>query len=255
MTGQVHIRFYKELNDFLPPGRREREFAQAFKLPGSVKDLIESLGVPHTEIDLILVNKNSVDFSYLIHNDDRISVYPAFATPDITPLLHLQPVLPDDPGFVLDTHLGRLAAHLRMLGFDTLYRNDYDDPTLVDISTNEQRMLLTCDRQLLMRSRLTLGYFVRNRQPKKQLIEILQRFGLFGRLRPFSRCMHCNGDIHQIDKKDVASTLMPRTSAYYEEFWQCERCRKVYWKGSHYRRMLQLLNQLDPNVAVEGQLN
>jgi uncharacterized protein with PIN domain len=247
MPEQIHIRFYEELNDFLPPERQKTSFPVDFKQPGSVKDLIESLGVPHTEIDLILVNGHSVDFDYRINNDDRISVYPMFEALDISPLIKLRPSPLRNTRFVLDTHLGRLAAYLRMLGFDSLYRNDYDDPTLADISVREQRILLTCDKGLLMRKQITRGYYVRERQPGQQLLEVINRFDLFNALRPFSRCMHCNGIIHPVDKVDIEQHLMPRTKAQYHEFWQCQDCQKIYWKGSHYRRMRQLINELISN--------
>lgn len=246
MSGRVHIRFYEELNDFLPPERRKLEFEHAYNQAGSVKDLIESLGVPHTEVDLVLVNGQSVGFDNLVQDGDRISVYPVFEALDISPVTHLRPTPLRDPRFVLDTHLGRLAAYLRMLGFNTLYRNDYDDPTLAAISVDEHRILLTRDRKLLMRKQITHGYYVRERQPQKQLLEVIKRFDLFGQMQPFTRCMHCNGNIQPVDKKEILDTLQPRTREYYDEFWRCTDCGKVYWKGSHYRRMSKLVK----NVTV-----
>lgn len=244
MSGQIHIRFYEELNDFLPPQQRKVEFVHPFQQAGSIKDLIESLGIPHTEVDLILVNGVSVDFDYLVQNNDCISVYPVFEALDISPLTHLRPQPLRITRFVLDTHLGRLAAYMRMLGFDTLYRNDYDDPELVEISVNEHRILLTCDKQLLMRKQLHHGYYVRQRQPQKQLLEILQRFDLFHQQQPFTRCMHCNGEIGQVEKIAIENHLMPRTREYYDEFWQCQACGKIYWQGSHFRRMQKMIAAL-----------
>lgn len=250
MSGNVTVRFYEELNDFLPPGQRKTAFVCRYKQKGSVKDLIESLGVPHTEIDLILVNGNSVDFNYLVGEGDRISVYPRFESLDISPVIRLRPAPLRVTRFVLDSHLGRLAAYLRMLGFDTLYRNDYDDPTLVRLSVDEQRILLTSDRGLLMRKQVTRGYYVRERQPKKQLLEVLSRFDLFKAQQPFTRCMHCNGEIEPASKDAIASHLMPKTRTLYHEFWQCKDCQKVYWKGSHYRRMQQLIASLNGATPV-----
>lgn len=245
MSGTVSIRFYEELNDFLPPERRKVLFSHRFKQPGSVKDLVESLGVPHTEIDLILVNGESVDFSYMITDGDHISVYPVFETLDISPVTRLHPKPLRVTRFVLDGHLGRLAAYLRMLGFDTLYRNDYDDAELARISAEEHRILLTRDVQLLMRKTITHGYFVRSRLPGKQLLEVLSRFDLARTQNPFTRCMHCNGDIKRVDKHLVLSHLMPQTRAHYNEFWQCQSCGKIYWKGSHYQRMLSLISGIN----------
>lgn len=250
MAAQITLRFYEELNDFLPPDRRKLAFAHPLNNGGSVKDLIESLGVPHTEVDLILVNGASVDFGYRVQDGDRISVYPVFEALDISPLVHLRPAPLRVTRFVLDTHLGRLAAYLRLLGFDTLYRNDYDDPTLARISVDEHRILLTRDRRLLMHKQITHGYYVRARQPHAQLLEILTRFDLFGARRPFTRCLHCNGLVHPVAKAQIDHRLLPRTRAYYEEFWQCDDCGKVYWKGSHYQRMQQMIVALEAGKTL-----
>lgn len=252
MACQISICFYEELNDFLPPERRKTAFAHTLRNAGSVKDLIESLGVPHTEVDLILVNGASVDFHYRVQDGDRISVYPVFESLDITPLTHLRPAPLRVVRFVLDTHLGRLAAYLRMLGFDTLYRNDYDDPALARISAEEHRILLTCDRRLFMHTQITHGYCVRARRPQAQLQEIVARFDLFGARRPFTRCMHCNGLIQPIDKDAVAERLPPRTRAYYHEFLHCPACGRIYWKGSHYLRMQQLIDTLESECAARN---
>ena len=241
MSGSVQIRFYEELNDFLPPEQRKVSFEHSFKPPGSIKDLIEALGVPHTEIDLILVNGHSVDFNYPVQDGDRISVYPVFESLDITPPTRLRPAPLRITRFVLDTHPGRLAAYLRLFGFDTLYRNDYDDPTLADISATEHRILLTRDKRLLMRRQITHGHYVRATQPRKQLLEVLTRFDLHKTQRPFTRCMHCNGEIRPVAKDEIETRLLPRTKTWYKEFWQCSQCNKIYWKGSHYQRLQQLI--------------
>ncbi|MBE9560755.1 MAG: Mut7-C ubiquitin/RNAse domain-containing protein [Proteobacteria bacterium] len=248
MKQQINIRFYEELNDFLPQEQRKIDFNHALKKSRSIKDLIESIGVPHAEVDLIIVNGESVDFDYPVQDGDRISVYPVFESLDISPLKHCQPAPLRTTCFVLDVHLGRLAAYLRMLGFDTLYRNDYDDPTLADISADEHRILLTCDRRLLMRKQITHGYFVRSRQPQKQILEILTRFDLYNNQKPFTRCMHCNGKTHAVNKQDIETRLLPKTIKYYDEFYQCEDCGKIYWQGSHFLKMQKMIDNI--NVAA-----
>lgn len=245
MSGEINIRFYDELNDFLPVEQRGIDLSHRLKQPRSVKDLIEAIGVPHTEIDLIIVNGESVNFDYPVKEHDRISLYPAFRSLDISPLKRCQPEQLIPARFVLDVHLGRLAAYMRMLGFDTLYRNDYDDPTLADISADEQRILLTCDRLLLMRNQVTRGYFVRSRQPKQQLLEVITRFDLFDSQKPFTRCMHCNGITQPVDKQAIESHLLPETKKYYDEFFRCESCNKIYWKGSHYLKMQKLISRVN----------
>jgi uncharacterized protein with PIN domain len=200
--------------------------------------MIESLGVPHTEVELILVNGEPVDFSHIVRDGDQVSVYPMFETFDATPVLRLRPAPLREPRFVLDQHLGKLAAHLRLLGFDTLYRNDYDDATLARVSSTEHRILLTRDRGLLKRSAVTHGYFVRQTDPQQQVVEVLQRFDLRRLIAPFCRCIRCNGLLRATSKEQVATYLPPHTQEYYDEFHICEQCGQVYWKGSHYQHLL-----------------
>jgi len=243
----AHFRFYAELNDFLPPSRRQRLCERHFILSPAVKDMIESMGVPHTEIDLILANGFSVDFDYRVQDGDYISVYPMFESVDISPLLRLRPHPLRTARFILDIHLGRLAAYLRMAGFDTLYRNDYADGELARASAAGQRILLTRDRGLLKRSQVTRGYWVRATEPRQQLAEVLRRFDLFRQAAPFTRCLHCNGVLKAARKEDIADRLPPDTRQRYDEFAICPDCSRIYWKGSHYERMNQLINQILAN--------
>lgn len=238
------FRFYAELNDLLPPGRRHTPFEHTFSGNPAVKDTIESLGVPHTEIDLILVNGVSVDFTYRLNDRDEISVYPVFESIDITPALRLRPKPLREPRFVLDTHLGRLARYLRMVGFDADYRNDFDDETLARISSSQGRILLTRDRGLLKRSEVTRGYCVRETNPRAQLKEVLRRFDLFGSLSPFCRCMRCNDLLSPVRKEAILDRLLPKTLQSYEDFRQCRGCGQVYWRGSHFERMQRFIEGL-----------
>jgi uncharacterized protein len=241
---QAHFRFYAELNDFLPPGRRRVEFAHTFQGRVSIKDMIETLGAPHTEVDLILVNGASVDFAYLVQDGDHISVYPVFESFDITPLLRLRPRPLREPKFVLDTHLGRLAAYLRLLGFDTLYRNDYGDDELARLSADEHRILLTKDRGLLKRRRVTHGYCVRDADPKAQTREVVAHFDLFRSVKPFSRCLRCNGLLERVEKGAITHRLLPRTREGHDEFHRCPTCDQLYWRGSHYARLQHFVAEI-----------
>jgi hypothetical protein len=246
MTQQAQFRFYAELNDFLPAKKRQQLIPYFFEVSGSVKDVIESLGVPHTEVDLILANGESVDFSYLVRDGDRISVYPVFEGIDISPILRVRPEPLRETRFVLDVHLGQLAVYLRMLGFDTRYRNDYEDEELARISSQERRILLTRDRGLLKRSIVTHGYCLRTTQPRQQLLDVLRRFDLFGSLAPFTRCLHCNSLLEPVDKAAIIDRLPPKTSLYYDEFRRCQGCDRIYWRGSHFKRMQQFLKTVVP---------
>ena len=235
------FRFYAELNDFLPAARRFTEFSHNFLDIATVKDFIESFGVPHTEVDLILVNSAPVDFSYRVQDGDRVSVYPMFEAFDIAGVSRVRPQPLRNPRFILDTHLGRLAAFLRMLGLDCLYRNCYVDEQLASISRDEQRILLTRDVGLLKRGAVTHGYFVRETNPRRQLQEIVCRFDLARLARPFSRCLRCNTLLQEVEKAQVLALLPPRTAEAHDEFRRCPTCSRVYWKGAHYRRMMGLV--------------
>jgi uncharacterized protein with PIN domain len=238
------MRFYAELNDFLSEERRNRTITYTFVVSGSVKDAIEALGVPHTEIDLILANGQSVDFSYRVRDGDQISIYPVFESIDISPLERLRPIPLREMCFVLDTHLGKLATYLRMFGFDAAYRTDYMDEELARISQDDRRILLTRDRGLLKRNAIIRGYFLRAMSPREQLIEVLRRFDLFGSISPFERCMQCNTRLSVVPKEAVANRLLPETRQHYEEFHICRSCERIYWKGSHYQRMQKFIEEI-----------
>jgi uncharacterized protein len=241
---QICIRFYAQLNDFLPPERKIHTVTSRFIVSGSIKDTIEAIGVPHTEVDFILVNGEPVDFGYRAKDGDRVSVFPGFRSIDIRPLAHLQPMTTGEKRFVADGHLGRLAAYLRMLGFDTLYRSDYRDEEVARISSSENRILLTRDCGLLKRNEVRHGYYLRGTEPAQQLVEVLREFDLIPTIVPFRRCMHCNGLLHATQKESVLHRLLPETAKHFEEFYACADCKKVYWKGSHYRRMKSFIESV-----------
>jgi uncharacterized protein with PIN domain/molybdopterin converting factor small subunit len=241
---QASLRFYAELNDFLPSERRMRHFSCSFHVGPSVRDLIESVGVPHTEVDLILANGESVDFDYRVADGDRVSVFPVFESFDIAPLARVRPQPLRDPRFVADVHLGRLAAYLRMLGFDTLYRNDYGDDELARVASGQERILLTRDRGLLKRGEVTRGYYVREIRPRPQLAEVLARFDLARAAAPFTRCLACNAPLVAAEKGAVAERVPPAVCERYDEFLECPECRRVFWKGTHHQRMNLLVERL-----------
>lgn len=237
---QVQLRFYEELNDFLPPELRKTAFTCDLTRRTSVKDLIESFGVPHTEVEVILANERSVDFSYIVQAGDRISVYPMFESLDISPLIRLRDKPLRNPRFVIDANLGQLARYLRLLGFDVLYRNDFTDRDVARIASQERRIVLTRDRALLQHKIITHGYFVRADKPREQVREILSRLDLYRVVRPFTRCLRCNGELEDVDKEAVLHQLESKTKKYYHRFRRCKTCGQAYWKGSHFNRMEKL---------------
>lgn len=237
MVVRITCRFYGALNDFLPAKQRHDVIALQLAEHAAVKHPIESLGIPHPEVDAILVNRQPVDFSYRLQDGDCVEVYP----PEVTHLLRrhipLRPPTPSPVRFVADTHLGQLAAYLRILGFDTLYQNDYNDAQLAKITAGEERVLLTRDRGLLKRKIVVHGYCVREVDPRAQVVSVMRRYQLGACVQPWRRCTHCNGLLRVVDKADIIERLEPKTRRYYNDFQQCERCGQIYWRGSHFERM------------------
>ena len=238
------FRFYAELNDHLAPERQYQSLEKRFFVPASAKDMIESFGVPHTEVELILVNGASADFSRLIQDGDRVAVYPVFESIDVRPELRVRTEPLRDLKFVLDVHLGKLAAYLRMLGFDAAYRNCSTDTELVRASCDEQRILLTRDRGLLMHSAVMRGYWLRQTDSRRQAAEIVRRFDLGAAIRPFTRCLACNSILRTTDRSAVLPRIPPRAAELHDRFLECPGCRRVYWRGSHVRRMERWIEQL-----------
>ena len=245
----VRFRFYAELNDFLPAEIRGKELTRKFSVSGSVKDFLESFGVPHTEVDLVLANGNPVDFSYPVRDGDRVSVYPVFESLDISSVSRVRPAPLRALRFLLDVHVGRLAAYLRMAGFDALYGNQTSDAELASIVAHEGRVLLTRDRYLLMRTAVDRGYWVRSTEPKQQLLEVVRRFDLAGSMRPFTRCMDCNTMLEEASRESVWERLPPRIRDK-GVFRMCPNCQRVYWEGSHHERMSRLLRWVKANVPA-----
>jgi uncharacterized protein with PIN domain len=249
---RAYFRFYAELNDLLPQARRGVTFPHEFHGRPSVKDVIESLGVPHTEIDLILADGESVDFSWIVRDGSRVSVYPVFESIDITPLARVRPAPLGDPRFVLDGHLGRLTRYLRMLGFDVRWRRDAADAELARVAAAEHRVLLTRDSGLLKRRIVSHGYRVRQVDPRAQLAEVVHRLDLLRSIAPFRRCLRCNDLLETARKEDVAADLPPRVLDRHDAFRRCPSCQRVYWAGSHHRRMERFISDLVAERARSG---
>jgi uncharacterized protein with PIN domain len=238
------FRFYEELNDFLPEERRKCQFAVEVDRARSVKDAIESAGVPHTEVDLILVDGRSVDFAHLLRGGERVAVYPMFESLDVSPVQRLRPMALRDPRFVADGHLGKLARHLRMAGFDTLYGNDWDDDEIVRLSALQKRTILTRDKGMLRRGDVDRGYFVRAIESEAQLAEVLERLQLESLVAPFTRCRECNTPLEDVSRDAVLERLPEKVRGLYDRFKRCPGCERIYWEGTHFERMRHLLDRL-----------
>ena len=233
----AEFRFYAELNDFLPRGRRQRAFGYRFHGTPSVKDTIEAIGVPHTEVDVILVDGHSVGFDYLLMGGERVAVYPVFERYDVSPLTRLRPAPLRKSRFIADVHLGTLARNLRLLGFDTLWERDLDDEAIIGIAHDDERIILTRDTGILKNGRVTHGYWVRSTDPEEQLEEVVAAIDLAGAVRPYTRCMECNGELEQVERQDVARSVPLQVFLVYRDFRRCQRCHRIYWRGSHLKRL------------------
>jgi uncharacterized protein with PIN domain len=236
-TKSLEFRFYAELNDFLPAQKRYCTFCYAFTGTPSVKDAIEAIGVPHTEVDVILVNGLSIDFGHRLRGGERVAVYPVFERFDVSPLTRLRPQPLRQSRFVADVHLGTLARHLRLLGFDTAWRNDLSDEAIINLALDEQRTVLTRDKGILKNGRVTHGYWLRATDPSAQLDELVRALDLAGSLHPYSRCMECNGELELVSRSKVARHVPLRVFLTHRRFFRCGNCRRVYWPGSHQKRL------------------
>lgn len=228
----------------MPFDIRNKWFSRQLKGHPSVKDTIESLRVPHPEVGCIVINGRSRDFSQQLQDGDRIAVYPDAQRIKIFPLINLIPKPLKTPRFVLDSHLGKLACHLRLLGFNTIYRTDFPDEEIVTIIKKVKRILLTRDIGLLKNKVVKSGHWIRSTDPLEQIKEVLKRYGLGSKIKPFTLCLECNGKIVRVDKARVSRILPPKVKKFYTRFYRCSNCHKVYWQGSHYERLLELVNQL-----------
>ena len=230
----IWLTFHGDLSFFLKSKtpRIKRQLSER----NSIKDVIEACGVPHTEVDLILVNSRPVDFAAILTQDVAVDVYPPNQThPPLFPEDRLQ--VRDIERFVADGHLGKLVRNLRLLGIDVTYDPVVEDRQLVTTSNNEERALLTRDRRLLMHAAVRHGYYLRSQDPLEQTVEVLRRFDLAPTLAPFSRCLRCNARLEPAKKADVFERLEPLTRIYYEQFRRCRGCGQVYWSGSHFDKL------------------
>ncbi|CAE6756175.1 hypothetical protein R69608_02191 [Paraburkholderia nemoris] len=238
------FRFYEELNDFLARPLRRRAFSCACARGATAKHMIEVLGVPHTEVELILVNGESVGFNHPLSEGDRIAVYPKFEALDIQPLLRVREHPLRVVRFIADAHLGGLAPLLRLAGFDTLYDNHYPDADIEALAATQQRIVLTRDRELLKRRAITHGCYVRTLRPREQLREVFERLDLAGSAQPFRLCLMCNAPLRRIAKDEVGDRAPDGVLERHNQFVTCDVCRRVFWEGTHWQRMRALMDSV-----------
>lgn len=267
IINKIEFRFYAELNNFIDientnnlelagkinkPIVNNKYYIHYYRGHPSIKDRVESLGIPHTEIALILKNGNPVEFSYLVQKNDQFSIYPYFYNIKLPEDYKLQEEYPLKPKFILDVHLGKLARFLRRFNFDTLYSNSYSDSEIVEIAEKENRIILTRDLGLLMRKKVKWGCFIKYDDPQKQLKQVFKRYDLAKYYkRKESRCVDCNTILIDIDKEKIMDRLEEKTKRYFDEFKICPDCSKVYWRGSHYHQTENILEVILDNDRLD----
>lgn len=211
----------------------------------SIKDRIESIGIPHPEVAMILKNGEAINFNYLVKENDFFSVYPHFYNFKIPNSLKLREEYEGKLSFILDVHLGKLAKYLRRFNFDTAYRNDYTDEEIVEIANKDKRIILSRDHGLLKRKEVKWAMFISYDSPRKQLKEVFDRYNLFAYYDgENTRCINCNHKLIKVEKSEIIDRLEPKTKKYFNDFKLCPNCNKIYWEGSHYKRTEKLIRKL-----------
>jgi uncharacterized protein len=238
----VRLNFHGDLNFFVGSTGRRGTVERFLGEKTSVKDVIESCGLPHPEVDLILVNGRAVGFDYGLEHTAEVEVYPVQAQSTYFKENRLQ--VRTWQRFIVDVHLGKLVRNLRLLGFDVAYDRQVQDRQLLQVMASENRALLTRDRRLLMHSVVRHGYCPRSQHADTQTIEVVRRFDLFNSIAPFTRCLRCNAPLEKVAKGDVIEQLEPLTKIYYEEFRRCIGCGQIYWAGSHYSKLQKRLEAI-----------
>lgn len=240
----IQVRCFAELNDYLPNHQRYNTFSLSVSQPCSVQHLVDLINIPSVNIDLVLVNGQSVTLEYVLQENDLVSIYPIFETFDISNITKVRKTPLRSPKFVLDVHLGKLAHLLRMLGFDAAYKNNFTDNMLIDISTKEKRILLSKDKTLINTNTLSHAYLIKNKEPRLQLLEILDKLDLYTLINPFTRCIECNSLLQKVDKKIIFARIPEAVRNWCNEYYICLSCNRIYWKGSHYKHMNSYIEEI-----------
>jgi len=239
---KIRLRFHGDLNVFLGSKAGGAVIERPLAEKTSIKDVIESCGVPHPEVDLILVDDKTVDFDRTLTSDAKVDVFPVENRDTDRTEKRLQTI--GISRFVSDGHLGGLTRNLRLLGFDVAYPKNADDRQLLAVMVNENRALLTRDRRLLMHAIVQHGYYPRSQNVDEQTIEVVRRFDLSELIAPFTRCLRCNAPLEETAKADIIDKLEPLTKIYYDRFRRCPDCKQIYWSGSHFRKLQKRIEEI-----------
>jgi len=246
----IKLIFHNYLRQMLSKERgAELSFLHHLDRRASIKDVIESFGIPHPLIGDLTVNKSTVGFDYIMQDKDVVEVHPL--APPVQPLAPhiLRPEPLDRIAFVADVNVGKLACHFRMLGFDTLYGTHTKDGWLAELAYSEKRILLTRDTSLLKRKIVMHGYLPRAEDPAEQLVEVVRLYDLASSIKPLTRCIPCNGLLVPVSKETVLDRLEPLTRKYYETFHICRQCGRIYWPGTHQEKITAFIRKIIAAVS------
>ncbi|MCX8057647.1 MAG: Mut7-C ubiquitin/RNAse domain-containing protein [Ignavibacteria bacterium] len=244
---ELKIKFHDELKKFLK--KKSNGFIKhIFIDQTTVKDLIEAFGIPHTEVEVILVNKESVDFNYKIKDGDKIEVFPQYKSELHKKAKRLKYKFKGKPKFVADVHLGKLVREMRKLGLDVYYNSNFDDERIVDISNSENRIIITRDLGLLKRKNVKFGIYLKSNHTKEQLKEIFSKYDLAKLINPLTLCLECGTRLKRISKEKAILKLKNHQFEKSMKFYFCTKCEKIYWQGSHYQRMLKSIEKEIPRL-------
>lgn len=242
VLSSAYFIFHGFLTSLLTRRHLAGELVYQFSHSPSVKDAIEACGVPHTEVNQILLNHQSVSFRDQLKDLDQLDIYPYDCLVETALPLYLCS-MPEHPlRFILDVHLGKLARRLRLLGFDCFYGNALNDAEIIGISLRDQRIILTCDRGILKHNCVNHGLLIRSEKADEQVQEVLKRYRLYGEELPLIRCPLCNGYLNPVDKETILHLLLPKTAMYFQEFHRCADCGKIYWQGAHHKSLCQWIS-------------
>ena len=244
-TGTLSLILDTELADLLSrkyQGNTEIDYP--LNRRASIKDIIEALHIPHTEVSAIFFDNREITFSHIPEAGESIFLHSFTPGTNVTrsTLLRPDPLL--TTSFIVDINVGKLARLLRMSGFDTLYDPQWQEKEIAELAAADRRILLSRNRDLLRRKCILWGHLVRTEQPEKQLAEVITLFGLHDAIQPFSRCLLCNALLQAVEKTAIVHRLEPLTRKYYRKFHICPDCEQIYWRGSHHKRMEELIERV-----------
>lgn len=244
----IFINFHEQLNFFLKDRHKGRSIKYPLTRRASVKDIIESFGIPHTETGCILFNNTLVDFSFVPESCGTLQVDAILEPFKLLQPSLLRPKPADNIKFIADVNVIKLGRLLILLGFDVVFSSSWSDKNIADMADKTGRIVLTRDTGLLKRSKIVFARRIRADLPYDQLVETIRFFGLAPLISLFSRCTQCNRKLNPVPKKEVLHLLEPKTKLYFNSFFQCPECKKVFWRGSHYDHILNKMASL--GIAV-----